>query len=75
METHVNDPDGRHIELIHGFVVLFMVPYTVVVILHRQVWIPATVLIHGINGSAKRRKRDGDVHPVKKSSHYECYVL
>jgi hypothetical protein len=59
METYIDDPDGRHIELIHRFVVLFMVPYTAVVILHRQVGIPVTVLIHGINGSIKRRKRDG----------------
>jgi hypothetical protein len=35
-----------------------MVPYTVVVVLYRQVWIPATVLIHGINGGCKEEKTE-----------------
>ena len=46
MVTHINDPDRWHIKLIHGFVVFLMVPYTAVIILHRKVWIPATILIH-----------------------------
>jgi hypothetical protein len=36
----------------------FMVPYTAVVVLHRQVWIPATVLIHDINGECKEEKME-----------------
>lgn len=35
-----------------------MVPYTAVVVLHRQVGIPATVLIHGINGECKEDKAE-----------------
>ena len=35
-----------------------MVPYPVVVVLHRQVWIPATILIHDINGKCKEEKTE-----------------
>lgn len=44
--THINDPDGRNIKLVYGFVVFFMVPYTAIIILHRKVRIPSTILIH-----------------------------
>ena len=38
--THVDDPDGWYIELVHSFVMFFVVPYSVVIILHGKVWIP-----------------------------------
>jgi len=44
VETHVDDPDGRHIEFVHSFVIFLVALYTVVVILHREVWIPRTIL-------------------------------
>jgi hypothetical protein len=36
----------------------FMVPYTAVIVLHGQVWIPATVLIRDINGECKEEKME-----------------
>ena len=40
VRTHVDDPDGRNIELVHSFVMFFVAPYAVVIILHGEVWIP-----------------------------------
>jgi hypothetical protein len=81
-KTHINDPDGRHIELIDGFVVLFMVPYTAIVILHRKVLVPTTILIQEKRPCRVKQTVSGeesgegrDVHPVKRSSHYVYYVL
>jgi hypothetical protein len=61
--THIHDPNGWHIELVDGFVVLFMVPYPAVIILHCKVWIPATILIQrdttGSDRIIRKGKRDG----------------
>lgn len=42
--THVDDPDGWHIEFVHSFIMFFVTLNAVVIILDREVWIPRTIL-------------------------------
>jgi hypothetical protein len=71
--TNIHDPDGWHVKFIDGFVVLFMVPYPAVIVLHRKVWIPTTILIYEIRWG--QTKVSGREREMERASGEEIFTL